>query len=122
MNRLKKLLSVGIGLSVVIIVVMISLMADGANAAGRDENIQKIKDFLNNETAANGLTEKGVSAEKIMGQLDSLSDAQLEKLADNANLQVGGAIEDSEVSDFWKTWGLIIIIATVVPILILLAL
>lgn len=117
MNRLRK--AVLIGLSVLTMVVMVSLVGHNSDAASRDENIQKIKNFLSNEAVANGLTEKGGSAEKMIQQLDSLSDVQLEKLASHANLQVGGAIEDSEVATFWKTWGLYMIVGTVLFVVLL---
>lgn len=92
------------------------------DAATREENIQKIESFLNNEKRASFLEEKGTSPERIISQLDSLSDTQLEKLAFQANLQqVGGGLDDSGVSDFWKTWGLLIIIVGIVPIILILA-
>lgn len=91
----------------------------------RSALIQKIESFLKNEAATKAFAEKGVDTSKMISKLDSLSDAQLVKLAEQvpSNLsQVGGAIDDSGVKDFWATWGLIIIIATVVPLLLLVAL
>ncbi len=112
-----------IWLNVVMMVLVLSpIWGYVADAATREENIQKIETFLTKEAVVEKSIEKGISPEKIEkvnGQLNSLSDAQLERLAENLNLQVGGALEDDAVSSFWKTWGLIIIIATVVPLLLM---
>lgn len=107
-----------IGLNIVVMVLMIFQMFSVSDAATRDENIQKIKDFLRNEAVANSSIKMGKSPEKIISQLDSLSDWQIEKLATHANIQVGGAIEDTGVSDFWKTYGLLVVIAILAPVLL----
>jgi hypothetical protein len=80
------------------------------DAATRDENIQKINGFLSNEKVIEGLQKRGTSPDTISKSLDSFSDSQIENLANHANLQVGGRIDDSGTSDFWKTWGTIFLI------------
>lgn len=72
----------------------------GANAATREENVKKIGAFLQNEQIRTFLREKGASAEDVAGKLGSMSDTQVEKLAEHATMQVGGEIKDSG-EDFW---------------------
>ena len=119
-RRTRKVVLLGFG--IIMMGLMGVQMVPVSGAATREENIQKINGFLSNEKAAEGLQTRGTSPETISKSLDSFSDSQIENLANHANLQVGGAIDDSGVSDFWKTWGLIIIIATVVPIILLMVL
>jgi len=67
------------------------------------------------------LIPKGVDASNIISKLDSLSDAQLVKLAEQApsNLsQVGGAIEESGSGGFWAAMGIYTVLLVLVPILI----
>ena len=117
---LRKIVLIGFG--IVMMVLMGIQMVSVSDAATRDENIQKIKDFLSDEAVANSSIKMGKSPEKVISQLDSLSDWQLEKLAVHANFQVGGAIDDSGTSDFWKTWGLLGVLMIVAPIILLIAL
>ncbi len=114
-----------IWLNVVVMVLVLTPMGYVADAATREENIQKIETFLTNEVVVDKSIGMGISPEKIekvKDRLNSLSDAQLEKLAKNINSQVGGALEDDAVSGFWKTWGLIFIIGSVLTLLPLLLL
>ena len=97
-------------------------MVSVSDAATREENVQKIKDFLSNEKVVEGLEKRWTSPETISKSLSSFSDSQIEKLANHANLQVGGAIDDSGTSDFWKTWGLLGVLMIVAPIILLIAL
>jgi len=117
---LRKIVLIGFG--IVMMVLMGIQMVSVSDAATREDNVQKIKDFLSDEAVANSSIKMGKSPEKVISQLDSLSDWQLEKLAVHANFQVGGAIDDSGTSDFWKTWGLLTIIAIVAPIILLVVL
>lgn len=120
MRRFKRALL--IALNIMMIAMIAAPMVYVANAATRDENIQKIHGFLNNNAVKEGLQkEHGVSTEKILNSLNGLSDSQIENLANHANLQVGGAIEDSGVGDFWKTWGLYMIVAMVLSVILMLA-
>lgn len=120
MERIRGLRKVVLlGFSIIMMVLMGTQMVSVSDAATRDENIQKIKDYLSNEAVANSSIKMGKSPEKVISQLDSLSDWQLEKLAAHANLQVGGAIDDSGTSDFWKTWGLLGVLLIVAPIILL---
>lgn len=117
---LKKVVLVGFG--IIMMGFMGVQMVSVSGAATRDEDIQKIKGFLSNEKVVEGLQkEHGVSTEKILNSLNGLSDSQIENLANHANLQVGGAIDDSGVSDFWKTWGLYMIVGMVLMIVLAIA-
>src|SRR3989338_767127 len=117
---LRKIVLIGFG--IVMMVLMGIQMVSVSDAATREDNVQKIKDFLSDEAVANSSIKMGKSPEKVISQLDSLSDWQLEKLAVHANFQVGGAIDDSGTSCFWKSWGLLTIIAIVAPIILLVVL
>jgi hypothetical protein len=116
MKRIRGLVLVGF--SIIMMVLMGAQMVSVSNAATREDNIEKIKDYLSNEKVIEGLEKRWASPETIIKSLDSFSDSQIEELANHANFQVGGAIDDSGVSDFWKTWGLIIIIGALAPILL----
>jgi len=114
---------VSLWFTVVMMALVLTPMGYVVDAATREDNVQKINNFLTSKTVVEKSIKKGISKEQIVEikeQLNSLSDTQLEKLAKNINLQVGGELEDNAVSDFWKTWGLIIIIASALPILLLL--
>lgn len=109
-------------LSIIMAAVIILPAWSIATAATREENVQKIETFLSSDAATEKLTEKGVSKDKIMGQLDSMSDTQLENLAKNANMQqVGGALDDSSNTEFWAVYGLYILLIGL-PLIFLLAL
>lgn len=116
---LRKIVLMGFG--IVMMVLMGFQMVSVSDAATREENVQKIKDFLSNEKVVEGLQKRWTSPETISKSLDSFSDSQIENLANHANLQVGGAIDDSGTSDFWKTWGLLIILGTLVPLVLVFA-
>ena len=117
---LRKIVLIGFG--IVMMVLMGFQMVSVSDAATREENVQKIKDFLSNEKVVEGLEKRLTSPETISKSLSSFSDSQIEKLANHANLQVGGAIDDSGTSDFWKTWGLLGVLMIVAPIILLIAL
>ena len=117
---LRKIVLIGFG--IVMMVLMGFQMVSVSDAATREENVQKIKDFLSNEKVVEGLEKRWTSPETISKSLSSFSDSQIEKLANHANLQVGGAIDDSGSSDFWKTWGLLGVLLIVAPIILLVAL
>ena len=117
---LRKIVLIGFG--IVMMVLMGIQMVSVSDAATREENVQKIKDFLSNEKVVEGLEKRWTSPETISKSLSSFSDSQIEKLANHANLQVGGAIDDSGTSDFWKTWGLLGVLMIVAPIILLIAL
>jgi|SRR3989338_121207 len=117
---LRKIVLIGFG--IVMMVLMGFQMVSVSDAATREENVQKIKDFLSNEKVVEGLEKRWTSPETISKSLSSFSDSQIEKLANHANLQVGGAIDDSGTSDFWKTWGLLGVLMIVAPIILLIAL
>lgn len=120
MRRFKMALLVA--LNITMIAMLAAPMTYIANAATREENIQKIQGFLSNEAIKEGLQkEHGVSTEKILNSLNILSDSQIENLANHANLQVGGAIEDSGVGDFWKTYGLLMIVGMALAIVVAIA-
>lgn len=88
----------------------------------RDALIKKISGILKTEAVAKSFIEKGVDVEKVISKLDSLSDAQLVKLADQTpeNMsQVGGALDDSNGSSFFWPWG-VLILATLLPLLLIL--
>ena len=114
---LRKVVLVGFG--IIMMALMGVQMVSVSGAATREENIHKINGFLSNEKVTEGLQKKGTSPETISKSLDSFSDSQIENLANHANLQVGGAIDDSGVSDFWKTWGLYMIVSMVLFVLVL---
>lgn len=90
----------------------------------RDALIEKISKVLKTEAVAKSFVEKGVDVEKVISKLDSLSDAQLVKLADQTpeNMsQVGGALDDSG-GGFWSSWGgymVVIMILAALPLLLL---
>lgn len=111
-----------IGLNIVVMVLMGIQMVSVSDAATREDNIQKVKEFLGNEAVVSSSIKMGKSPEKVINQLDSLSDWQIEMLTNHANLQVGGAIDDSGTSDFWKTWGFLGVLMIVAPIILLIAL
>lgn len=110
-----------LGFGIIMMVLMGVQMVSVSGAATREENIQKINGFLSNEKVTEGLQTRGTSPETISKSLDSFSDSQIENLANHANLQVGGAIDDSGVSDFWKTWGLYMIVSMVLLFVLVLA-
>lgn len=95
------------------------------NAGTREENTQKIERFLNNDAVKRGMVEKGETYERVMRNVDKMSDAQVEKLAEHANVQVGGELRDSGEGGFWSTYGLLVLIVFVglpiVSIIILVA-
>lgn len=92
------------------------------SSVDRGALIEKISGTLKTESVAKSFVEKGVDVEKVISKLDSLSDAQLVKLAEQtpSNMsQVGGALDDSGIGDFWSTWGLIMLIGILVPLLLI---
>lgn len=106
-----KLFSKITGLMVVLglVVVAVSGAVAQDSTVDRAALIQKISGFLQDEAVVKKFAEKGVDTSKMISKLDSLSDAQLVKLAEQAptNLgQVGGALDDDGTSAFWKTYGL----------------
>ena len=95
------------GLVVVLALVVVAVSGAVAQDSSVDRValIQKISGFLQNEAVVKSFAEKGLDTSKIVNKLDSLSDAQLVKLAEQApsNLsQVGGALEDSGSNDSVK--------------------
>lgn len=103
-------------LSVIMAAVIILPAWSIATAATREENVQKIETFLSTDAATEKLTEKSVSKEKVMGQLDSMSDTQLETLAQSANQQVGGALDDN--TTFWALYGTYVIVSIVMVLIL----
>jgi hypothetical protein len=92
------------------------------SSVDRSALIEKISGTLKTEAVAKSFVEKGVDIKQVISKLDSLSDAQLVKLAEQtpSNLsQVGGELNDSGVSSFWSTWGLIMLIGILVPFLLI---
>lgn len=105
--------------NIILMTLIIAPMWQVSDAATREENIHKIETFLADEVVAGSLMEKGVSPEKIIGQLDSMSDTQLEKLAENAELQVGGALDDDPTKDFWTFYKWYMIAALALTVLMI---
>lgn len=98
---------------VVVVLALVVVAVSGAVAqdstVDRAALIQKISGFLQNDAVVKSFAEKGVDTSKIVNKLDSLSDAQLVKLAEQApsNLsQVGGALDDSGSNDFMKFYAI----------------
>ncbi len=92
-----------VAFNVMIMALMVMPMITGINAATRDENTQKIQDFLSNDAVNRGISERGETYERVMRNIGMMNDAQVEKLAGHANaqtVQVGGEIKDSG-EDFW---------------------
>lgn len=112
---------------VVVVLALVVVAVSGAVAqdstVDRAALIQKISGFLQNEAVVKSFAEKGVDTSKMISKLDSLSDAQLVKLAEQepGNLsQVGGALDDSGSNDFLKLYGLYML-GSIVIVLILVA-
>ncbi|MBI5328923.1 MAG: hypothetical protein HZB80_11660 [Deltaproteobacteria bacterium] len=100
MRRFKKTM---IGIYAIMMMFMLFPMNNAANSATRQENMQKIENFLSNDAVNRGISEKGETYERVMRNIGMMSDAQVEKLAEYANaqtVQVGGEIKDSG-EDFW---------------------
>lgn len=98
---------------VVVVLALVVVAVSGAvaqdSSVDRAALIQKISGFLKTEAVVKSFAAKGVDASKIISKLDSLSDAQLVNLSEQApsNLsQVGGALDDSGSNDFLKLYGL----------------
>lgn len=92
-----------VAFNVMVMALMVMPMITGINAATREENTQKIQDFLSNDAVNRGISEKGETYERVMRNINTMSDGQVEKLAEHANaqtVQVGGEIKDSG-EDFW---------------------
>ena len=100
MRRFKKTM---IGIYAIMMMFMLFPMNNAANSATRQENMQNIENFLSNDAVNRGISEKGETYERVMRNIGTMSDAQVEKLAGYANaqtVQVGGEIKDSG-EDFW---------------------
>lgn len=110
-----------VGIYAVMTLFMLFSMNNTANSATRQENVQEIERVLNNELVKSALKEKGASYEKVMGNLATLSDDQIEKLAEQT-VQLGGAIESSEKSEAWTLFGLsgiYLLILVLLPIILI---
>ena len=119
MKFFSKIAGVMVVLALVVVAVSGAVAQD--STVDRAALIQKISGFLQNEAVVNSFAAKGVDASNIISKLDSLSDAQLVKLAEQApsNLsQVGGAIEESGSGGFWAAMGIYTVLLVLVPILI----
>ena len=100
MRRFKKTM---IGIYAIMMMFMLFPMNNAANSATWQENMQKIENFLSNDAVNRGISEKGETYERVMRNIGTMSDAQVEKLTGYANaqtVQVGGEIKDSG-EDFW---------------------
>lgn len=103
-------------------IITMMLVVSLAGAATREENVQKIERFLSNDVVNRGISERGETYERVMRNVNTMSDTQVEKLAEHAttHMQVGGALESSQ-SEFWAIYGLYILLVAL-PLIILLAL
>lgn len=113
-----------VAFNVMVMALMVMPMITGINAATREENTQKIQDFLSNDAVNRGISERGETYEKVMRNIGMMSDAQVEKLAEHANVQivqVGGEIKDSG-EDFWTfyKWYLIAVLGLTVLLILML--
>lgn len=100
-RRTRKVVLLGFG--IIMVALMGVHMVSVSGAATREENTQKIQDFLSNDAVNRGISERGESYERVMRNIGMMSDVQVEKLAEHANaqtVQVGGEIRDSG-EDFW---------------------
>lgn len=92
------------------------------SSVDRDALIEKISGVLKTEAVTKSFAKKGVDIKQVISKLDSLSDAQLVKLADQTpeNMsQVGGALDDSGGGSSWTTYFLIILaLSVLLPLLI----
>lgn len=120
MERKKQVKPILIGITIIFALLVGSPMFCVVYGTTREENIQKIEGFLNNEKVKDSLIQKGASPEKIIDSLNRLGDSQIEKLAEKANLQVGGAIEDKDTgADFWEFYKWYLITAMVLTIVLI---
>lgn len=111
-----------VAFNVMVMALMVMPMITGINAATREENTQKIQDFLSNDAVNRGISERGETYEKVMRNIGMMSDAQVEKLAEHANVQivqVGGEIKDSG-EDFWTFYKWYLIAALGLTVLLIL--
>lgn len=95
-----------------------------ANAATREENVRKIENYLGSDTAKNSMQKRGLSSKRVLKSLTRFTDAQVENLAQRANIQVGGALDRDSSDDFWTVykWYLIVVGAVfVISMIVLLA-
>jgi len=102
-------------------VMSVVVTASYAEASTREENISKIENFLESDAIKESMEQKGKNLEEMMEEINDMGDWQIKILANNANMQVGGALDDTGVDSFWKTWGVLIIVASILPILLVLA-
>lgn len=112
-----------VAFNVMVMALMVMPMITGINAATREENTQKIQDFLSNDAVNRGISERGETYEKVMRNIGMMSDAQVEKLAEHANVQIvqlGGEIKDSG-EDFWTfyKWYLIAVLGLTVLLILM---
>lgn len=86
------------------------------SSVDRGALIEKISGALKTDAVAKSFVEKGVDVEKVISKLDSLSDAQLVKLAEQTSSnrsQVGGELADTGSNDFFKMYGLYLLFVLV---------
>lgn len=67
-----------VAFNVMVMALMVMPMITGINAATREENTQKIQDFLSNDAVNRGISERGETYEKVMRNIGMMSDAQVE--------------------------------------------
>lgn len=121
MKFFSKIAGVVVVLALVVVAVSGAVASD--SSVDRAALIEKISGFLKTEAVVKSFAEKGVDASKMISKLDSLSDAQLVNLSEQApsNLnQVGGALDDTGSNDFLKLYGLYML-GSLVFVLILIA-
>ncbi|MDO8445544.1 MAG: hypothetical protein Q7T53_05485 [Deltaproteobacteria bacterium] len=113
---------------VVVVLALVVVAVSGAVAqdstVDRAALVQKISGFLKTEAVVKSFAEKGVDTSKIISKLDSLSDAQLVQLSEQAsgNLsQVGGALDDSGSNDFLKFYGMYMLFSLVIVLILIAA-
>jgi len=71
-----------------------SRLSDGASVVERQEQVETIRQALEQEVVAQRLTDFGLSKEEIAAKLPTLSDAQLHQLAGlSKDVAAGGAAE-----------------------------
>lgn len=120
LRRLKK--KVIVGIYAIMALFMLFPMSNTANSATREENVQKIERFMSNDVVNRQVSERGETYERVMRNIGTMSDAQVDKLAEYANaqtVQVGGEISNSG-DDFWTFYKWYMIAALGLSVLLIL--